>query len=398
MKKIKLTKKGDKYFVHPSELTINPLNKKIYNEEQDKEVVDKMVPSFKSRLEQKQRANEQPIMIWPDGLVDVGNTRTKAGRQVDCLVWVVLTDKPYPDTKDKPYTSLEAVRSSNIYRKMTHSVKLREFEEMNKAHVAEKGINRTAKQEAAHIKELGSSRDTIKKLQEIKKHRPDLLPLVDSSDVKIQMSVKTAWEEATGRNKTKVTKSNNPNRDWSKIYTTDIFVTIMNSVDNKIQDFMESSCVINGEDYYPVKDFTSGTISTIVSHLMETIGAEVLRSEGHDVRCATGHATDPDIYHIDIEDKIEIKVAKFEGSQTTWKGGQGIREGQYILVTYDEQIERYCVIFTPLTEKDWKSAGQAGHRLPIKNVFENHREDAETIYGKVFKNAGKIFLQLEELV
>ncbi len=393
MKKIKLTKKGDKYFVHPSELTLNPLNKKIYNEEQDQELVEKMVPSFKSRLESGQTANEQPVIIGPDGLVDVGNTRTKAGRQVDCLVWVALSDKPYPDTKDKPYTSLEAVRSSNIYRKMTHSVKLREFEEMNKAHVTEKGINRTAKQEEAHIKELGSSRNTIKKLQEIRDNRPDLLPLVDSSE----MSVKAAWDEATGRNKPKVIKSNNPNRNWSEIYTDDIFVAIMNRVHNKIHEFMESSCVIDGEDFYPVKDFTPATRSTIVSHLLETIGAAVLRSEGHDVIAAQGHASDPDIYHRDIDDKVEIKVTKFDGAQTTWKGGQGIREGQYILVTYDELIERWAVIFTTLTEKDWKSAGMAGHRLPIKNVYKNHTKDLEMIYGELFENQDHIFLQLEDL-
>ena len=393
MKKIKLIKKGDRHFVHPSKLTINPLNEKIYNKKQDQEVVDRLVESFKHNEKEGLCPNEQPVAIWRDGLVDAGNTRTRAGRQADISLWVTYTDKPYPDTKDKPYTSLESVRSSNIYRKMTHSVKLREFEEMNKAHVTEKGINRTTKQEEAHIKELGSSRNTIKKLQEIRDNRPDLLTLVDSSE----MSVKAAWDEATGRNKPKVIKSNNPNRNWSEIYTDDIFVTMMNRVHNKIHEFLESSCVIDGEDFYPVKDFTSATRSTIVSHLLETIGAAVLRSEGHDVRAATGHATDPDIYHRDIDDKVEIKVAKFEGSQTTWKGGQGIREGQYILVTYDEQIERWAVIFTKLTEKDWKSAGLAGHRLPIKNVYKNHTKELEMIYGSLFENQDKIFLQLEEL-
>ena len=47
----------------------------------------------------------------------------------------------------------------------------------------------------------------------------------------------------------------------------------------------------------------------------------------------------------------KMKVTNFNGANTKWKGGMGIREGQYILVTYDELIERYCVIFTPLVEK-----------------------------------------------
>ena len=53
----------------------------------------------------------------------------------------------------------------------------------------------------------------------------------------------------------------------------------------------------------------------------------------------------------------------------------GIREGQYILVAYDETINRWLVIFTYLTEKDWKSAGIGGHTLPIKNVLDNHKKD-----------------------
>ena len=34
------------------------------------------------------------------------------------------------------------------------------------------------------------------------------------------------------------------------------------------------------------------------------------------------------IYHIDLDDKVEIKVCNFEGVGTKWKGGMGIREGQ----------------------------------------------------------------------
>ena len=75
----------------------------------------------------------------------------------------------------------------------------------------------------------------------------------------------------------------------------------------------------------------------------------------------------------------------------------GIREGQYILVTYDELIERYCVIFTPLVEKDWKSAGIGGHTLPIKNVYENHKDEMVVVYGDVYETNGKVVLQLDTI-
>ena len=392
-KKIKLTKRGDRYFVHPSRLTPNPLNEKIYNPEQDKETVDKLVDDFKRKIELGQCPNEQTITIWADGLIDAGHTRTKAALIADCEVWVSLSDKEYPDTNDKPYTALQSVRSSNIYRRMTHSVKLNEFEQMNTAYVQENGIARSRVEEDNHLKDLGTSRNTIKKLLDIKDKMPHLLPLVDASE----MSVKAAHDEATGKNKVKVIKSNNPNRDWSKIYTTDIFRTALTRVDNTIHNWLDSSVTINGEPFFPARDFTKGTIASNISHLLESIGAEVLRSEGHDVKCATGHPTDPDIYHIDIDDKVEIKVTNFDGASTKWKGGMGIREGQYILVTYDELIERYCVIFTPLVAEDWKSAGIGGHTLPIKNVYENHKDEMVVIYGDVYQSNNKVVLQLETL-
>ena len=67
MKKIKLTKKGDRHFVHPSKLTINPLNEKIYNKKQDQEVVDRLVESFKHNEKEGLCPNEQPVAIWLDG-------------------------------------------------------------------------------------------------------------------------------------------------------------------------------------------------------------------------------------------------------------------------------------------------------------------------------------------
>ena len=388
------TKKKDKIFVDPKLLTPNPLNKRIYtNLQEEREVALKLSEDFKARIENGLTPNEQPVIIWPDGLIDAGHTRTEAGKLANTQIWISFSDKPYPDFENEPYTTLQSVVSSNIYRKMTHAVKLNEFEQMNKAYVKEFGINRTTTQEDEHIKQLGTSRDTIKKLQEIKIHRKDLLPLVDSGE----MAVKTAWEEATGKNKAKVVKSNNPNRDWSQIYTTDIFKTVLNRVSNAIHSTLESKVVINGEDYFPYKDFTKGAVAGMISHLTETIGAQVLRSEGYNVKAASGHPTDPDIYHADIDDKVEIKVTNFNSSATSWKGGMGIREGQYILVTYDETINRWLVLFTYLTEKDWKSAGIGGHTLPIKNVLDNHKKDMVIVYGDLYENNGKVVAQLDSL-
>jgi hypothetical protein len=391
---LSIKKKKGRMMVNPSQLIENPLNTTIYtNKEEEQKTREKIAESYKIRIEQGLCPNEQPIMIWEDGMVDAGNTRKAAGIIAKCDVWVEYTDKPYPDFKNTPYDTLEAVRSSNIYRKMTPSVKMNEFIQMNKAYVTQHNMARTTTQENIHLKELGISRDTMKKLIEINEKMPELLAKVDATE----LSIKAAHDEATGKNQTKVVKSNNPNRDWSPIYTDEFFKTTMNRVCNTINSTLESKVVINGEDYFPFKDFTKGSIAGIISHLMETIGSEVLKSEGHNVKPASGHPTDPDIYHIDIDDKVEIKVTNFNGSSTSWKGGMGIREGQYILATYDEQIERWLVIFTKLTAEDWKSAGIGGHTLPIKNVLENHENDMVIFCGSLYWNGDKVQAQLDNL-
>ena len=387
-------RKGSKMFVNPKHLKPNPLNKKIYsNQEEERSTQEEIAESYKTRVENGLTPNEQPIIVYPDGLIDAGHTRWAASKLANVDLWFELSESPYPDFENKPYSTLQIVVGSNIYRKMTPSVKLNEFEEMNKAYAIEKGYARSSKEEDVHLKKLGIGRDTIKKLQEIKREQPTLLTLVDNGEY----SIKAAWEEATGRNKVKVVKSNNPNRDWSEIYTNDVFKTIMNRVSNCISQMRDISYKLNGESVNPFNDFVKASVTANISWMMESIGAEVLRGEGHDVKCATGHPTDPDINHLDIDDKVEIKVTNYDGPNTKWKGGQGIREGQYILVAYDEQIERWLVIFTKLTEKDWKSAGQAGHILPIKNVYDNHKKDYEVVYGEVYASNGKLVVQLEKL-
>lgn len=391
---LKITKKGKKMFVNPRDLKLNPLNKQLYtNDVEEKKTQKQLADDFKKRVEQGMCPNAQPVMIWEDGLIDAGHTRTEAAIMAGVDIWVEFTDKPYPDIENQPYAALVSLADTNIHRKMTYSVKLNEFELMNKAYVKEFGINRTTAEEDAHIKKLETSRLTIKMLQEIKKNRPDLISSVDSGD----MSVKSAWEESSGKNKPKVVKSNNPNRDWSQIYTGDIFRIIFNRVSNTINSVMDVSTKIDNEDYYPFKEFTRGSIAGIISHLIETIGSQVLKSEGYNVKCASGHPTDPDIYHIDIDDKVEIKVTNFNSASTSWKGGMGIREGQYVLVAYDESITRWLIIFTYLSEKDWKSAGMAGHTLPIKNVLENHKKDMVLICGDLYMNNGNLVAQLSTL-
>ncbi len=393
-KELAFKKVNGKMMINPSLLKENPLNKTLYtNIEEETKTRMEIAESFKKRISEGKIPNTQPIMIWPDGLVDAGNTRRAAAIIAGCNVWVEHTDAEYPNTNENPYDALTQIRSTNIYRKMTPSVKLNEFIQINNAYFTQYGQARTRKQEDDHLKELNTTRGTMEKLMEIKKSAPHLLDLIDSTE----MSIQAAHDEATGKNKTKIVTSNNPNRDWSSIYTAEVFNLLLNRVYNVIHQTLNQSVKVNGDDYFPFKGFPKGAIAGIISHNMEGIGAEVLRSEGHNVRHNSGHPTDPDIYHIDIDDKVEIKVTNFNGPSTSWKGGQGIREGQYILMSYDESIQRFLLIFTNLTAEDWKSAGQAGHTLPIKNVYQNHKDDMVVVYGDVYMNGESLVVQLNTL-
>jgi hypothetical protein len=391
---LEVKKKNGKLMVNPSQLKPNPKNAHLYNnKEKELKKQKEVAETYKERISQKRVPNIQPVLIHKDGLIDSGHTRYEAAKIAGCDLWCEYTDAEYP-TDDKPFSTLVDLAVSNVRREVSHSDRLNEFIEFNSAYVKEFGINRPTKDENDHLKKMGTCRDTIKKLIDIKTNKPELLKKVDSGE----MAVKFAWEEATGRNKVKVKKSNNPNRDWSSIYEDSFFTNMVNRVFNTTKQMMALSVNINGSHYNPIMDFTKGTIAGIISHLMETIGAELLKSEGYDVKCATGHPTDPDIYHNDIDDMVEIKVTNFKGNSTSWKGGMGIREGQYILMTYNDTIDRLCLIFTKLDANDWKSVGIGGHTLPISNVYNNHKNDEgfRVIYGDVFENDGKVELQLDK--
>jgi|TARA_B100000073_G_C23691779_1_gene556766 hypothetical protein len=401
MKKIKLIKrkvKGyDRYFANPRDLIPRKMNKDIYtNEDEEKRTQHSIAEDYKKKGKDGLVPNEQPIMIWPDGTIDAGHTRREGAIIADVEeVWVVITDKPKSDP-DKPYSEIQSVTSSNIYRKMTPSVKLQEYTLSEKAYFDEYGINRPKKERDEHIKKLDTCKQTLDQLAVIKREKPELLSKIDNQE----MSIKGAYDDAMGVNKTKVYSSPNLKRDWSEIYTGDIFTTIMNRIYNTLQRTLGIDTMINGEEFYPFREFTTASISAILSHLTEHIGAEVLRSEGHDVTAAGGDNSDPDIRHNDIDDRVEIKVTKFDGSQTKWKSGRAIREGQYILISYSQELDRYFVLFTQLLEKDFTKSGSgimSGHVIKIKDVYENHKDSFKEVYGEVYEDRGKIVVSMEKI-
>ena len=83
--KIEIIKKKNngevKLFADPNDFTPNKLNKKIYDnidEETSKQV--EICDSMKDRVGRGLVPNSAAIIIWPDGLIEAGHTRTSAAK------------------------------------------------------------------------------------------------------------------------------------------------------------------------------------------------------------------------------------------------------------------------------------------------------------------------------
>ena len=376
----------------PENITINSINSQLYaNEKAENSKVLELAESFKKRIAQGKIANNQPVIVWPDGLAEAGNTRTKAAKIVGCDLNIVFSDSEYPDS-NKPFSNMQTLKESNIYRDETYVNKLNDFNLARESYNKEFGFPMDMKTENNYIKELGTTRDTMDKLIDIQNTDSSYLEKLDEG-----WNVTKAWNHALGKNKPKVVKANNPNFDWSPIYTDELFKGIFHRVEAYIQRRANDSVNINGVDYYPYLDFEPSRISGDISDSIMTITAESLRANGHDIKHATGHWSDPDIYHITEDDKTEVKVAQYKGAQTQWSGNFGIREGWYILSTYSEDFTRWLHIFTPLNKDDWKLQGNIGTILPIKNVLENHKDEMRILVGDLYFNKGKVIASLEKL-
>ena len=89
----------------PENITINSINSQLYANAKVLELAE----SFKKRIAQGKIANKQPVIVWPDGLAEAGNTRTKAAKIVGCDLNIVFSDSEYPDS-NKPFSNMQTLK------------------------------------------------------------------------------------------------------------------------------------------------------------------------------------------------------------------------------------------------------------------------------------------------
>ena len=388
------------YWVDIEDMKDNPLNVKLYA---DVSADDAKVLEFaeigREEIENGNPANMVSVHVHKDGLIASGHTRKKMGIMLGVTrLKAEYTTEPYP-SDEKPYDAVQNLLKTNTYRVLTPSVKLNIFETTEENYEVQHKSEMPPKVRNALLKNLQMKKQTMDKLIVIKKVRPELLKDIDKNAT----SIEYAYNVATG-NDLKVIKKKEGGIDLYKLFTPAMKTRIIAYATTALKNYRSMTIKTKDGDYSPIEDelgWESTRFTGIVSDTFMWATARVLTEEGKEVSSAEGHPTDPDVYLINEDEKIEIKVTQFkgQGSSTTWKGGKGIREGEFLLIAHDADFTRLFVTFTSLTEDDWNKQGNVGTLLKLNKWWENKKDtdDYEFWKGEVYAASNIVQMQLDSI-
>ena len=363
--------------VRAKDLKPNPTNEKIY----DQSSLHDIGVSMRKRDQQGLMPNIQPVTYWPDGTIDVGHTRTSGALESDIeWIWAVPSDTPMPD-ESAPYDEVSHTLDGNIVRHKVWSVKLREFQAAKNAYKEQYSLDMPDVEKNTVLKRIGLSKKYAKYLEEIMHYEPDLMHGVDEGG-----GVEHNWKLATGQLRSNVTPAKTNGMNLANLFEeTRIQSKLITTAVKFIEDVRDLKMKFNGFDISPfVGDdcgkWESGAFTTFVSHTFMSSMAGILREMGYDVRTASGHKDDPDVYIIHEDEKIEVKCTQFNGhgAATKWSGGKNIREGKYLLLSHDLTFESLFVAFSSLTKDDWGNPDMNSKKtMTLSDWFMNHQDDKD---------------------
>ena len=368
---------GGKPCVRAKDLTPNPTNAKIYNQSAKGIIVD-------SYLERREKGfkilNQQPVTYWPSGMIDAGHTRTDAAIEVDEeFIWAVPSDAPEPDDS-APYDEVKHTIDGNIVREKNWSVKLGEWQCSKDAYREQFGFDMPSSVEEKLIKSLGTTKSTLKKVADIKHHKPECMKDIDEG-----ASVDHTWKFATGKLDTTIVPEKTNGLDLTSLFKDGDKSKIVTTAIKYAKDFRDLKMQFGEFDispfgHDPCGKWESGAFTTFLSHTFMSSIAGVLKEKGYEVKTANGHRDDPDIFLVNEDEKIEVKCTQFNGhgASTKWSGGKGIREGKYLLIAHDLEFSCIFVAFTSLTKDDWGKPDINNKKtMKLSDWFMNHRDDED---------------------
>jgi hypothetical protein len=377
----------------------NPLNLRLYaNVSAEDTKVLEFAEIGRGEIEQGNPANMIAVQVHKDGLIASGHTRKKMGKMLGVTrLKAEYTTEEYP-TKEKPFDAVQNLLKTNTYRVLTPSVKLNIFEASEEEYVVQHKSEWPVKIRNDLLKKLTTTKLTMERLSVIKKIRPELLKDIDKNAT----SIEYAYNMATG-NDVKVIKKKQNGIDLYKLFTPEMKTRIIAYATTALKNYRRMTVKTKDGEFSPIEDelgWESSRFTGVISDTFMWAVGRVLAEEGKEVSTANGHPTDPDIYLINEDEKMEVKVVLFKGNgaNTTWKGGRGIREGHYFLLAYDTDFSRLFITSTTLSAEDWKKRGNVGTELSLKTWWENKKNtnDYEFWKGEVY-DAGTVHMFLESI-
>jgi len=385
-------------WVDTENLKPNPLNKVIYeNDTAETTKVKELALSMRKEMDDGNPPNIAAIGVYPDGMIDYGHTRYTAGGMIGTTrLKAEYTASTYPDKNDL-YTTINNLTKTNIYRELAFSVKLNIVNTKEVAYEKTYGEPMSYNDRKKLYKSVSISVKNVKRGREIKELRPELLKAIDKNST----SIENAWNIATG-NDIKVVGKKKGGVDLFKIFTPEMKTAIISKSITYLKNLRALSIPTKDGEISPVEDdlgWEPSRFTGVVSDTFMTSMGIVFDDEGYDVTTANGYANDPDVYLVSMDEKMEVKVNEYkgDGAKTTWKGGKGIREGEYLLVSHNRDFTRIFIMFATLNEEDWSKKGNMGTELKLSTWWNNHKDvgDFEFWKGEIYsgnENTAKMHL------
>jgi len=365
--------------VRVKDLKPNPTNQKIY----DQSAVADIAASFRKRTKKGLMPNIQPVTYWPDAddTIDVGHTRILAAIEDDIeWIWAVPSDSPAPN-EDAPYDEVTHTLDGNIVRQKVWSVKLGEIQAAKDAYKNQFGLDMPEVEKDRVLKQIGLTKKYARYLEEIMHYEPDLMQVVDNGG-----GVEHNWKLATGQLSSSITPAKTNGMNLASLFSdTRVQSKLIGKAIKYAQDIRDLSVKFEDFEVSPFGNdecgkWESGAFTGILSHTFMSVAAGCLKEMGYNVRTASGHRDDPDIYFIDDDEKIEVKCTQFNGhgAATKWSGGKNVREGKYILVAHDGGFQNIFVAFSSLDVNDWGNPDINNKKtMKLIDWYMNQKDDKD---------------------
>lgn len=432
---------GDKLFVRASDLYHDPNNERLYGRPGDPNwatSVYEMLDTFNERFQKFNDQFEiqvQPAIIYPDGLIDTGNTRSLGVRiwslahGYDDWLWVV--QKSAEVKALSAYERQKQLAESNIARKETAYQEYRRFHEYRLAWCdhhqfpAESPfrtspLEKLSKTEALTLRGVyGETRialkwenlkriDTIVRNEHVLKQKfPTLYNHGQwKQEIGRTRGIDYFYERVTGIPQgAKLVEDKYPTRDWTQILTQERLRRAATLTKAWVAKLFAGTVPVVGTsattNFAPATQFEASALLPLYSHAYNVLLAEVLRNDGYVVTTpATNASFDFDLCFEfagpqGVEyDKAEVKFTTFNGASTQWKGGHGKREGAFILVAVESSWQSVFIAMTRLNRYDWEPAGMDGTHCKVKSLLSAHRNELQYAAGTlVEKTNGAVEVQ-----